>query len=63
MARALKAKKHPDFGKRPGASSGLAAKDEQALTLGDRVGRFFRGLLTGKVAPKVDAKRRKGRED
>lgn len=55
-----KARKQPDFGKRPGAASSQAVKPEPGQTLGDRVNRFFRGLVTGKVVPKVDAKRRKG---
>lgn len=61
MARDLKARKHPDFGKRPGAASSAAVKPEPGQTLGDRVSRFLRGLVTGKVVPKVDAKRRKAR--
>lgn len=62
MTRDPKTSKPPGFGKRPGALANETSKRALGRSLGERMGNFFRGLVTGKVAPKIDAKRRKTKD-
>lgn len=57
--RDARSKKISDFGRRGRSAEKAAASSEPDRSLADRIGRMLRGLLTSKVAPKFDAKRKK----
>ena len=59
LVRDARSKKISDFGRRGRSADKVEASREPGRSLADRVGRMLRGLLTSKIAPKLDAKRKK----